>query len=311
MLVVLLLVIVFAIRYFDAKKGERTFRSELVSIDSAKVDEIVFFPLNNTDMKVEFVRNGKIWQLKNKDGFVSADARVAGNLLATLINLKSERVAATDRSQWDKYEVGDSTGVQVQVKQTGELVSDLIIGKFSYQQPKEGAQQQNPYQQQKGKMTSYVRLNNEDEVYAVDGYLKMNFTMDFNNYRDKALVNVNKNDVTALKFDYPADSSFVLNIQNGQWMVNGVATDSVKTASYISTISRLMSYDFVNDVEHSNVPEYTLTIEGNNFAPIVIDAFLADQENQFIIKSSANVDGSFSGAKSGLTEKIFVGRGKF
>jgi len=311
MVVLLLLLVVFAIRYFDAKKGERTFKSELVNIDSANVDEIVFFPLNNPAKKIEFVRNADTWQLKLNNGFVSADPRVATNLITTLINLRSERVAATDKSQWDKYEVGDSTGVQVQILQKGELVSDLIVGKFSYQQPKEGAQQQNPYQQQKGKMTSYVRLNNENEVYAVDGYLKMNFTMDFNNYRNKAVVSVNKDDITTLKFNYPADSSFVLSNQNGVWILNGLTVDSVKTASYISSISRLMSYDFIDEAEHSNTPEYTLTIEGNNFAPIVIDAFLADAENQFVIKSSANPDGSFSGAKSDLTEKIFVGKSKF
>jgi len=135
--------------------------------------------------------------------------------------------------------------------------------------------------------------------------------MDFNNYRDKALVDVNKDDITTVMFDYPADSSFNLNKQNGEWILDGIPVDSVKTASYISIISRLMSYDFVADVQHSDIPEYKLTIEGNNFAPVVINAFLADPENQFIIQSSANPDGSFSGAKSGLTEKIFVGRSKF
>ena len=311
MLVVLLLVMVLAMYYFDAMKGERTFRSELVSIDTSKVDEISFFPLNNIEKNIDFVKTGNTWQLKLNDKLVKADPRVVVNLLATLINLKPERVAATDKSQWDKYEVGDSSGIIVRVKQGGEIVSDLIIGKFSYQQPKGGVQQQNPNQQARGKMTSYVRLNKEDEVYAVEGYLKMNFTMDFNNYRDKALVDVNKDDITTVMFDYPADSSFKLHKQNGEWMLDGMPVDSVKAASYISIISRLMSYDFVADVQHSDTPEYKLTIEGNNFTSVVINAFPADTTNQFIIKSSANPDGSFSGAKSDLTGKIFAGRSKF
>ena len=160
-------------------------------------------------------------------------------------------------------------------------------------------------------MTSYVRLNKEDEVYAVEGYLKMNFSMDINNYRNKALVDVNKDDITALKFSYPADSSFMLFKQNDKWLLNNMPVDSAKTISYISNISRLMCYDFVDGENHSNVPEYQLTIEGNNFAPIVIEAFLADTVNKFIIKSSAHTDGSFSGGKSGLTDKIFVGRSEF
>ena len=311
MLVVLLLVIVLAMYYFDAMKGERTFRSELVSVDSSMVDEISFYPFNNTEKIVSLIKNEDIWQLNLNGKLVKADPRVVANLLATLVNLKSERVAATDKSQWDKYEVGDSTGILVHLKKGGEVLSDLIIGKFSYQQPKADAQQQNPNQKPQGKMTSYVRLNKEDEVYVVAGYLKMNFSMDINNYRNKALVDVNKDDITSLKFSYPADSSFFLTKENGKWIINGMPVDSVKTASYISSIARLMSYDFADDAPHSNTPEYELTIEGNNFTPIVIDAFLADTTNKFIIKSSAHTDGSFSGAKSALTEKIFVGRSNF
>lgn len=310
-LVLVLLVIVFVIKYFDAKKGDRTFKSELVTIDTSRVDEILFFPLNNVQETVNLKKSGNHWELKLDDKYVKADSRVVNNLLTMLLNLKPERVAATNESQWDKYEVGDSTGVQVQIKQSGEVVSDLIIGKFSYQQPEAGSQQQNPYQQQKGKMTSYVRLNKENEVYAVDGYLKMNFTMDMNNYRDKTLVNVSKNDITKLMFDYPADSSFTLVKEGENWMVDGMQADSVEMVSYISSVSRIMNYDFVDNVKYSGNPIYKLTIEGNNFSPVILTAFPADTTNKFIITSSVNPDGKFSGAKSGLTEKIFTAKGRF
>lgn len=310
-IVLVLLVIVLAVTYFDAKKGERTFKSDLVTIDTSQVTEMIIFPMNEVDDVTKFVKTGNTWFIQLDDKSMKADQRVVKNLLSMLLNLKAERVAATSKSQWDKYEVGDSTGLQVQVKKGDELVADVIVGKFSYMQPKAGAQQMNQYNQQKGTMTSYVRLNKEKEVYAVNGYLKMNFTMDLNNYRDKTLVNVNKNDITSLKFDYPADSSFMMVKEDDNWMINGSHADSTEAVSYISQISRLMNYDFVEDIGHSDTPEYQLTIEGNNFSPVVLKAFLADTTNKFVITSTENQDGLFSGAKSGLTEKIFVSKNKF
>lgn len=309
-LLLILLVVVLAIKYFDSKNGDRTFRKELVTIDTAKVDELRFLNLSDDSKTVNLIRSGNNWQLMLGDKLVKADNKVVNNILAMLIKIQPERVAATDRSQWDKYEVGDSTGLQVQINQSGELVSDLIIGKFSYQQPDANAPQ-NPYQQQKGKMTSYVRLNKDDIVYAVDGYLKMNFTLEINNYRDKALVNVNKNDITALKFEYPADSSFVMLDDNGKWIIDGITADSIKVIEYLTSISRLNNYDFVDDVQHHGQALYSMTIEGNNFLPVIVTAFPADTINRFIIESSANPDGKFSGSKSGLADKIFVGQSKF
>jgi hypothetical protein len=47
-------------------------------------------------------------------------------------------------------------------------------------------------------------------------------------------------------------------------------------------------------------------IEGNNIIPVELNAFPADSINQYVVTSSLLPDSKFSGAKSGLFDRVFV-----
>jgi len=292
------------------EKEDRSFRSEMVTIDSADVTKVVIMPkLGSDGQEVVITKTGYEWKLESEGKSYKADPSSIKNILAELMRMKSERVAAVDESKWAEYEVSDSTGTRIQLFKNKKILADLYVGKFDYSQPKGP---QNPYQQNRGKMSTYVRPAEDKEVYVVDGFIKMSIQPNVNAYRDKTLFASNKDDLTKITFNYSNNDNFILNKENGKWFLNGVPTDSTKTVRYLNKLARVTSSNFIDDVEPlSNSPAFQVTIEGNNLLPVELKAFPADSTNKFVITSSRVPDAKYSGVKAGLFDRIFVDRSEF
>lgn len=286
---------------------ERSFRSEIIEIDTASITSVLItIPKEQVEITLSRTGTSSDWVVVSEGNKYPADISVVKNILAQLNDIKAERIAATNKDKWDQFEVSDSTGTRVILKEGKKEVADIYVGKFSYTQPPQGAQQ-NQYQQQRGKMTSFVRLSDEKEVYAVDGFLKMSYQNDVNSYRNKSLVNVNKNDISRLVFNYPGNQNLNLSKNNEQWLINGQMADSASMAGYLNKIYRLTSSNFVDpSTLKTSDATYSLRIEGNNFTPIDLWAYPSDSTTQYVITSSINPGAEFDGAKSKLFESIFV-----
>ena len=129
--------------------------------------------------------------------------------------LKDGRVIEGTLSGYDEY----MNMVLSDVEENNDEVLNMFIGKFSYKQPDNTQQQQqNPYQRQQPIITSFVRLNDDDIVYAVDGFLKMNFNADINSYRYKKLTDLNRDDIEKLDFSSTLNKPFLLSKQDGKWL---------------------------------------------------------------------------------------------
>lgn len=308
-LLILVAVAVLRNKSQSAASRNRTFKSELTDFDSSAVDKLVLYPKSNTKA-IELSKKDGSWYVNIEDVKYNADPGAIKGMLASLVDLRATRIAANDKSQWEKYEVTDSTATRVEVYSGKKVVSDIYIGKFSYQQPRN--QNPNPYMQQQGKMTSYVRLGNKKDVYAVDGFLSMTFNRQPNDFRNKSIVKSNKAQWTRLNFSGPMQM-FNLTKQGTSWMIEGLETDSTITAKYMSALANLYSSDFIESAQlRSDKPTYTVTIEGENIAvPIKVFAFEADTTNKYAISSSTNEGSFFSGNKSGLFEKVFPGKESF
>jgi hypothetical protein len=307
---IILLGLVLVIFYLDSKKGERSFRANIVDTDTSKVTSVIIYPRLNQEEPIEILKQGSSWKINYQDKLLNADNDIVKNMLKSLVDLKPKRIAATDKSKWKEFEVDDSLSTRVQLLTGKKIGTDLYIGKFSYQQPK--GQMQN-YYNQRGIITTCVRLADDKIVYVVDGYLSMAFNRNVNDYRNKSIIRSDNKNWTRLSFSYPADSSFTMVKENNKWMIGGLLADSSSVYKYFNTISQLNSRDFVDDQQPlMDKPVFTLRIEGDNIIkPIHIKAFMADTVHKQLITSSLNTGVYFSGSKSKLTEKIFVGKGRF
>jgi hypothetical protein len=308
-LLVILLGIYLIARFTE--REDRTFKSELVAVDTSKVTKIVISPkLSGDGEELVFTKTGTDWRFESGGKLYRPDKSAVKNIFTELTKMQSERVAATDPSRWAEFEVTDSTGTRIRLFDGKDVMADLYVGKFNYIQNQQ--QQQNPYQQQnRGTMTTYVRPAEDKEVYVVEGFLKMSIQANVDTYRDKNLFTTEKENITKVTFNYP-ENNFVLNKANNQWLLNGLPVDSTKTARYIQKLSRITSSNFIEDVEpQTGTPSHLLIIEGNNFNPTEIKAYPADSLNKYVITSSALPDSKFSGEKAGLFKRIFVNEDEF
>ncbi|MFP4469605.1 MAG: DUF4340 domain-containing protein [Bacteroidales bacterium] len=305
---VIILVILVAIYFLADYLGnrERSFRSTVVDVDTTRVTDIyIHMPKEAMDVHLNKTAPGE-WQVSAGADAFAADQNVVKNILGQFAEMKPKRVAAVSSDRWEQYEVSDSTATRVVLKNEDNELADLYIGKFSYSQS-EQAQAQNPYQQQRGTMTSFVRLADEDKVFAVDGFLKMSYQKDINSYRNKSLVNVNKDDISRVVFDYPVQD-FTLSREQEKWMLDGMAADSAKMVKYLNTIARLNSSSFVDpSTSKTGDATHVVRIEGNNFSPVELKAFpTSDTLINYVVTSSKNPGAEFDGSKAQLYDKVFV-----
>jgi hypothetical protein len=219
-------------------------------------------------------------------------------MLNELMTIKADRVAATEKSEWSQYELTDTSSTRVKVEEGGKITADFRIGKFSFQQP--------------NTMTTYIRLSDGDQVYAVNGFPGMTFNRNAGDLRDKTLVNLRTDDITRITFAYPADSSFVLIRDKNAWKINNKEwVDSTKTAEFLNSIANLSSYDLIDDNIKPGNEVFSVNIEGKNFKPVKLQAFEADTTVKYIVTSTYNTDARFDGKKGDLVNRVFVGKNKF
>ena len=303
---VTLLVITALSVFIGKQKGNRSFKSELTKVDIARVTSLVIMPPAGEEKVVLNKTNGK-WQVVTGGKSFNADNSEVDGMLQTIQNLKANRVAARDKSKWAEYKVTDSLATRVQLLGGNKALADLYLGRFSYQQIP-GA---NPYMQQPGKMTTYVRLAGEKEVYGTEGMLAMTFNRNASDFRNRKVVQLAREKVTALSFSTP-EGNYKLTKANGPWTLDGLATDSTQTASYLNNLSWLSSSAFAEEGKAlSDVPQHTLTIEEEGAQPVVVKAFPSDTLYRYIIESSINKGNLFNGKESDLFNKIFPGKAYF
>jgi uncharacterized protein DUF4340 len=304
---VLLLGFVIINNLVEKKKGDRTFKSYIVEFDSAKVDYIHIIPKSKEGEIV--LKKEDDWKLLYKDKLVSADKAAIYDIFTQLADLKPSRIAATKKEKWEEYELNDSLSTKVTLKEDGDVVAELYIGKFDYKQQPQGG---NPYQRQNPQFFTFVRSGDDNTVYVVEQFLSMTFNRELNAFRNKVVVDSKNEDWTKLTFNYPADSSFYLMKQNNQWMMDGVVVDSVKIENYFNSLSRKTNASFVEmDKAALSNPIFSMTIEGNNLASIQLQAYSADSTHQYYVTSSQNPDAVFSGANLNLAQDVFAGPSRF
>lgn len=289
----------------QSKKQYSTFKSDLVELDTSKVTSIEY-GVKGGELSNKISRENGTWKVYTGGYTGKADTTAVMKAMQQLLNLKSKRVAARGEDAWGDYQLHDTAATKVVIKQKGEDPIELYIGRFSYQQP------QNPYQR-RGTMTTFVRMDDDDKVHAIDGFLSMTFQEGASNFKNKMLAQMNKPDISKIQFNYPADSSFVLEKNEGEWFIDNTQADSASVAHYLGKISTLNSPNFINDFQVGNKqPQFTLKISGKNFNPVEIKAYpTGDSLDNYAVISSYNPGSFFSGTKSGLFERTFVAKSNF
>ncbi len=289
-----LLVLVALVEFMDIKKGNRTFKKVLVEVNADDITGIELQPKAAKGKTINLVKENDVWQVESDGKKYNADPTVARNLITQLNNVKPESVVATGKDRWKQYEVTDSLGTHVKLLSGSKVLADVIIGKFSFSQPRN--------------MTSYLRLTGEKEVYGVNGMLGMSFNRNLNSFRDKNIIKSTSADWNKLTFTYPADSSFVLKKVDGKWMLNDQPADSLSVSTYLSSISHLSDSKF-DDTKPGIPSTHQVVIEGGvAMTPIKVTGYYLDVDH-FYLESDQNPGTRFNSPDK--AKKLFVSPKKF
>lgn len=286
----ILLLGVILSQFLKNSGDERNFRERLVDIDTAKITTLTLVPKGGKQ-PIILKRNPGNWILHYNDKNYRADKNAVFDLLSALTKLKPERLASTGKESWETYEVTETSGIRVKIEQ-GSKKDEIIIGKVSYQ---------DNFQ----KATTYARVKDETEVYAISGFLVMNFNLNLNTLRDKTIGAGQLDEISALRFNTPEGRYQILRNKN-VWKLDGKNIDSTKLLNYLQMITEVAGTEFASDTLKTDSVLYSLEVESNGKKLFEVKAFPTVVAENFIITSSANPDARFKEIKNGLINKIFV-----
>ena len=301
-LVVLLVIMIalFAFLYYS-DNTESSYKSEIVNLDTAAVNRVVFY-LSGKDT-VELTKDQNNWQLVSGNGKADADNNKVKALLNRMAPLKTMRLATNNKDHWKKYGVAeDDQYSAIRFYNGNKLLSEVILGKVDYQAPE--TDEQNPYMKgNQGIMIGYARTNGDEDVYVIDGYLKLTFTGNADGYRKKEVIRTDPAGVTEVVIK-SGDAGFTLSKKDNKWYIDGVEADSANTTKFINNISRLYGYNYYTPKDIENIkPVGTALVKTDN-GTITVDAFAVDSADMALV-SSMNRNNVIKDKKGKAFEKLF------
>lgn len=299
LLILVILLAVYGLSRIFSGRQERSFRSELIQVDTSQVTSIVIVPQAGPDAaEIVLKRENSGWIASRQEQNTRALPDAVDRLLAGLSNIKTRRIAAKSPERWPEYEVGDGQGIRVRVFEEGDLREDFIIGRFAFNQQNQTA-------------TSFLRLAGQDEVYAVDGFLGMSFSPDFDTYRNKTLLRMQRMmEVTGFSYEQP-DTTLQFSKKETGWTLNGErALDSMAVENYLNVLRHLTGETFADDFDELQAPQFEtqrLTINATNRTEPFIVTIYRDSTRTlpFVIHSSQNPETYFASDSTGLYRQLF------
>lgn len=298
LIVFLVLLGVYGLTKVFSGKKDQSFKTELIAIDTSAVNQIIINTKGPETEEITLKKEGENWIASNGQLNVKAPANVVSSILGNLVLIKTKRVAANKPEKWTEYELDEGQATRVQVFKDEKLMEDFLVGRFSFnQQTRSGI--------------SFIRLNGENEVYAVDGFQTLTFGQGFDSYRNKEIVKMTPEmNITEFAYESP-DTTLKFFLANDTWTVNGtIPLDSTKVGNYLNVLRNVSGTEFADDfdeLQSSNFAHKKLTIKGDNFLePFVVSCYRdTTREKEYIIRSNQNTEAFFASDSAGVYQRIF------
>jgi hypothetical protein len=299
LLAVLLIAVVFILR-IDARKQQGSFLRELVNVDRQKTTSIVVIPKGMAENAITLERKEDRWMVGSQGKTFQANRQIIDELFRVISPMVPEQLVSRNQENWAEYETNEESGTRVKLYEGSKLADDFIVGRFSIQQQMMQGQQQ-------PKISTFVRLTGQDDVYAVDGFLGSVFPQSITQYRDQAVVNARAEDIEKISVQGDGNYNYELLREGADWVINGMPADSATMDLYIDVLGWISSNAFVEEEAEgwTTIPSHKMVISRKTAQPIEITAYPADTIHRYFIITSQNPGAVFSGSRNDLFETIF------
>jgi hypothetical protein len=290
-------------------KENSTFKNFIVNFDTASVSKIILNNRISNGNEVEFNRINNKWTVQQGKIVTATQEGAVENIFGEVLNIKPQSLASISKSQWSDFDLTDSLATRVKfLNSKGKILADVMIGKLDLKQsdkPIKG------YSGNNVQITSYVRLHNGKEVYAVDGLLPFSFNIKFDDWRDRTFIHATRNDIKSIRFIYPADSSYNLIKKDSAWFTGNLKTDSLSVSNYLNSLVLMNGQEFKDGFKPISNPVYQMIVEGNNSLNFSIKCYEGENAGEYILNSSLNPAVYFGSKKNGLFNQLFKPQNNF
>jgi Domain of unknown function (DUF4340) len=289
------LLLIFGLTQLFNTKKDRSFKSELLNVDTSVVNKIVIHA--GADNHKETVLNKSVssgWTATQGQKTVPVVPGTLDGILRELPLMKIKSIATQSKEKYNEYEISDSIASHIEVFAGSKKVADFYSGKFGF----------NP---QTNSMLSYIRVKEDPNVYATDGFQSMTFNAAFSSFRDKNILKVSADQIQKIN-TISNGNKFDLVRSGSSWILNGnPLKDSTATQNYLNSIQSLSGVDLIDEFSKSSSPIHSAVVEsaGNSFT---VDIYASgDTLKPFIVHSSANQDVYFKEDSSNTYKNLFGG----
>ena len=284
-------------------KEKATFRSSIVDLDTSAVIKIILNNRISAGNTVEFNRNNDHWTVRQGKIVSAIDEGAVQNIFSEVLNIKPQSLAAINQSRWKEFDLTDSLATRIKfLNSKGKILADIMIGKLDFKQPDKP---DGGFSGNNIKMTSYVRLYSEKEVYAFDGLIPFSFNIKFDDWRDKTFVRYNKSEISNISYLYPADSSYKLIRKDSLWYSGSLKADSLKVGNYLNSITLMRGEEFKDDFTPVSNPVYQMLVQATNSVGFSIKCYAGSSLGEYIFNSSLYPEVYFIDRKSILFNQLF------
>ena len=308
MAVLVLLVVLYLSTNYFKKNSSTSFDPQIVKLDSSKIGKITIYPpAKEKEEPIVLSRSSGHWEVAQGQIVSKADPSKLRTALGQLLDVEAQRLVAKTKDKWPNYELGDSLARKVLIEEEdGRTTTALYFGKTSYGQVAGPA-----YGRGAATGSTYLRLNDEPETFALENGLPNTFNRPFNSWRNSEFLKLDKEKLKELEFNAADGEAFILRKVDSLWSIAGTKSDAPKVSQYLNSLARQNSSQFVDGFSPKDKPLYTLTIRGQDMDEVVVRAYAKAEENKFVLNSSQHPEVFVESDSVGLFKRLFVDREYF
>ena len=276
---------------FHSARRESNIQAIAFHTDTTGATEIDLYPHVDGRREVKLVRQAGKWRLRSGGTDAAPTPGSPENLVNALVNIGVQRLVSRRREEWDKYQVGDTSGTRIVLYKGTQPVADYYIGG--------GASGEGGFY---GGGLSFMRQNGHEEIYAIDGYWHGIVDKKTADWRDKTFLRINSTDLTGVSFQ--GNPGFVLAKKDSTWWLE---QSRLRTDSVNRYLTRLQSYNlsgFADNFNSSLPPDRSILLKGASGALATVKAW-KKSDGSWVVNSSQNADAYFNVSDSVMNRELW------
>jgi hypothetical protein len=242
-LVILVLIYLFGKGF--SPKLEKAEKSGFAKFDTLGITKICINS-SETEKDVTLEKVDDKWFVKKPIDYF-ADKKTIERVIEQINDLKFEGIISENPEKQGKFQV-DSTGTQVQIFKDDNIVLDFILGKTD-----------------QNYSHTFLRESESNKVYSVAGNLSYIFNKKVDQWRDKVIVDIPKDEIDYIEVSY-ADTTVYFTFVDTVWYVRQddkeIEAETSKLSSILNAFSPMRTTKFQDEPININwdKPDETVII---------------------------------------------------